>query len=144
MSEHEPTYLVLDWNEDFKLDAHVDVAGQQRFAVTGYIQKQRADGLYRAPLIPELFFGVDGSQLQTWSQYLEAGDHTILRRDSGNPYVPDDELSWQRISPPAPVRPQMPTPTRVATAPLALDMTTTIILILGVPIGLYILFKALK
>lgn len=142
MSEtREPEYVVLDWDEDFKLDAHVDVAGQQRFAVTGYIQKQKADGLYRAPLIPELFFGVDGSQLSTWSQYLDAGDHTILRRDGGNPYVPDDELYWQKVSP---ARQQTPAPTRVATAPLALDMTTTIILLLGIPIGLYVLFKALK
>lgn len=144
MSEHEPTYLVLDWDEDFKLDAHVDADGQQRFAVTGYIQKRRADGLYRAPLIPELFFGVDGSQLQTWSQNLTAGDHTILRRDSGNPYVPDDELSWQRVSSPAPSRPPMPTPTRVVSAPLALDMTTVLILVLGIPIGLYLLYKAVK
>lgn len=143
MSEHEPTYLVLDWDEDFKLDAHVDVAGQQRFMVTGYIQKRRADGVYRAPLIPELFFGVNGEQLDTWSQNLDAGDHTILRRDGGNPYVADNELAWEKVSNNHPQRPIPVTPSPTV-APLALDMTTTIILLLGIPIGLYLLYKAVK
>lgn len=129
MSEtREPTYLVLDWDEDFKLDAHVDADGQQRFIVTGYIQKRRADGLYQAPLIPELFFGANGQQLDSWSQYLTAGDHTILRRDSGNPFVPDHELFWSKVSGQEPQRAPrfQPAPaTRVVTQ--ALDLNTVII-----------------
>lgn len=137
--------LVLNWDEDFQLDAHVEADGQQRFIVSGFIQKQRAGGLYRAPLIPALFFGADGSQLSSWSQYLTAGNHTILRREGGKPYVPDGELYWQKVSAPnipapAPV-PRLPP---VSTIPTALDMTPILILLFGVPIGLYILFKALK
>lgn len=124
MSEtREPTYLVLDWDEDFKLDAHVDADGQQRFIVSGYIQKRRADGLYQAPIIPELFFGANGQQLDTWSQYLTAGDHTILRRDGGNPSVPEHELNWIKVSGQAPRRtpPTAPvTPTRVTTQEVTL------------------------
>lgn len=141
MSEtREPTYLVLDWNEDFKLDAHVDATGDQRFAVTGYIQKRRADGVYQAPLIPELFFGVNGQPLETWSQYLTTGDHTILRRDSGNPSVPDNELAWRKISDER--RTPLATPTRVVAS--ALDMNTTIMLVvvgLGAVGLLYYLIK---
>lgn len=139
MSEHEPTYLVLDWNEDFKLDAHVDSAGQQRFAVTGYIEKQRADGLYRAPLIPELFFGVNGEQLDTWSQNLTVGDHTVLRRDSGNPYVPDSELNWTKVPQPNRQAPQQTqqSATRVAT----MDLTLPIFILVGTPIILYAIYR---
>lgn len=128
MSEtREPQYVVLNWDEDFKLDARVDSDGQQRFGLIGFIQKRRADGVYQAPLIPELFYGADGTQLSTWSQYLTAGDHTILRRDSGNPFVPDSELAWQKIGE-APRRTPTPAtpPTRVVAS--ALDMNTTIIL----------------
>lgn len=139
MSEHEPPYLVLDWNEDFKLDAHVDSAGQQRFAVTGYIQKQRADGLYRAPLIPELFFGVNGEQLDTWSQYLTAGDHTILRRDSGNPFVPDSDLNWMKVSQ---ANRQAPTLAPVATTRVAtMDLTLPLFILVGTPVVLYAIYK---
>lgn len=121
MSEREPTYIVLDWNEDFKLDAHIDATGQQRVVLTGYIQKRRADGVYQAPLIPQLFFGVNGTQLDTWSQYLTAGDHTVLRRDSGNPTVPDHELYWSKvrdIPPRGHPQPTAPTPVTLTTLEL--------------------------
>lgn len=143
MSEtREPTYLVLDWNEDFKLDAHVDATGDQRFAVTGYIQKRRADGVYQAPLIPELFFGADGQPLETWSQHLTAGDHTILRRDSGNPSVPDSDLAWSKVSGQESPLSAPSTPTRVVAS--ALDVNTTIMLVvvgLGAVGLLYYLIK---
>lgn len=140
MSEtREPEYVVLDWNEDFKLDAHVDSTGQQRFGLIGYIQKRRADGVYQAPIIPELFYGVDGTQLSTWSQNLTAGDHTILRRDSGNPFVPDSELAWRKISDERRTAPA--TPTRVVTS--ALDTNTIMLVVVGLgAVGLlYYLIK---
>lgn len=141
MSEtREPTFLVLDWNEDFKLDAHVDADGQQRFAVMGYIQKRKGDGLYQAPLIPELFFGENGEQLHTWSQYLTAGDHTILRRDSGNPTVPDHELAWRKISETHERRQAQPTQTTVTYEIPVLPIA----LLIAVPLGLYLAYKALK
>lgn len=144
MSERDPTYIVLDWNEDFKLDAHIDATGQQRVVLTGYIQKRKADGLYQAPLVPELFFGANGQQLETWSQYLTAGDHTILRRDSGNPSVPDSELFWSKVSGQAPQRTPRTapaSPTRVTTS--ALDANTIILVVVGLgAVGLlYYLIK---
>lgn len=139
MSEtREPEYVVLDWNQDYKLDARVDSTGQQRFTLTGYIQKRRADGVYQAPLIPELFYGADGTQLSTWSQYLTAGDHTILRRDSGNPVVADSELAWRKVGGAPSVQ---ATPTRV-TATLEIPWFPIVVLV-GLPLGFYLLYKVL-
>lgn len=137
MSEtREPEYVLLDWEEDFKLDAHIDADGQQRFALMGYIQKRRADGIYRAPIIPELFYGVNGQQLDTWSQYLTAGDHTILRRDSGNPSVPDYELAWTKV---AEAHPQRPIPTN-ATVPQAMATGNEWLLVAGGALAIGVVF----
>lgn len=143
MSEtREPQYLELNEKEDFKLDAHVDSDGQQRFAVIGYLVRHTPDGVYRTPLIPEMFFGVNGEQLDTWSQYLTKGDHTILRRDSGNPHVPDSDLNWVKVSnaPQRPVTPQFPA--TLPAQPMAIPVVPILVLI-GVPVGLYLLYRAL-
>lgn len=141
MSEtREPQYLELDEKEDFKLDAHVDADGQQRFILTGYLVRRRADGVYRTPLLPEMFFGANGQQLDTWSQYLTAGDHTILRRDSGNPHVPDSELNWFKVS----TTPQRPAQQAMQPAVTRLEIPVVPILALvGVGLGIYVLYKVM-
>lgn len=144
MSEtREPQYLELDEKEDFKLEAHVDSDGQQRFSVVGYLVRRRPDGVYRTPLIPEMFFGVNGDQLETWSQYLTKGDHTILRRDSGNPKVPDSELNWVRVN--QTPFPQPATPSRPTTTTITYEIPVVpIALLIAVPVGLYLLIRALR
>ena len=140
MSEREPQYLELNENEDFRLDAHIDATGQRRVVVAGYLIRRRPDGVYRTPLIPQLFFGANGQQLDTWSQYLTAGDHTILRRDSGNPRVPDSDLYWFKVSG-APQRPQAPAQPTVTR--LEIPVFPLLVLFVGVPIGFYLLYRLL-
>lgn len=136
LSDREPTYLELNENEDFKLDAHIDVTGQQRIEATGYLIRRRPDGIYRTPLIPQMFFGANGQQLDTWSQYLTAGDHTILRRDSGNPKVPDSDLFWHKISEAQrPLQPQIPV-AKAATTELPLTYIVVGLVVVGVLIFL--------
>lgn len=134
----EPNYLVLDEHEDFSMQAHVDSDGYQRVAVQGYLQKRKSDGLYQAPLIPALFFGADGSQLDTWRQYLHAGDQTILRRDGGNPSVPDHELAWRKVE--SYQRPaSAPIPPTVVTADL-----TPVYVVGGLALVAFVLYLAVK
>lgn len=90
--------LVLNEDESFSLQANFEAPGYFRMALQGYITQQRSDGIYVAPLIPQLFYGVDGSQLQTWRQYVgTAGQHTILTRSGGQPTVPREELNWRKL-----------------------------------------------
>ena len=89
---------MLGWDESFSMQANVVSPGYQRIALRGYITERRADGLYAAPLIPQLFYGADGTQLTSWRQYLpQAGSQTILSRSAGLPRVPREELFWRRI-----------------------------------------------
>ena len=91
--------LVLDRDESFSLMANVTTPGYQRVVLRGYITERRPDGLYVAPLLPQLFFGVDGTQLTTWRQYVTGtGEQTILSRSAGSPMVPREELFWRKIS----------------------------------------------
>jgi len=61
--------------------------------------ERRADGTYIAPLIPQLFYGADGTQLQTWRQDIPtAGSQVILSRSGGQPSVPREELYWRKVS----------------------------------------------
>ena len=129
---------MLNENEDFKLDAHVDATGQQRIIVEGYLVRRKADGVYQTPLIPEMFFGANGQQLTTWSQYLTAGDHTVLRRDSGNPRVSDQDLFWMKVSGGAqPAVPVRQTPTRVIAT---VDWTPVFVLV-AIPLVFYAMYK---
>lgn len=130
------TYLELNEDEDFKLTAHVDSDGNQRVIATGYIIRRRNGAVYRAPLIPELFFGANGQQLQTWSQYLTAGDHVVLRRDSGNPHVPDSELYWQKVSEPPQRQPPAQTTVQTYEIPII-----PILVLMSIPFGLYLLYR---
>ena len=91
--------LVLDKDESFSMQANVTGPGYQSMVLRGYITERRGDGLYAAPLLPQLFYGADGTQLTTWRQYISGtGAQTILSRSAGSPMVPREELFWRKIS----------------------------------------------
>lgn len=89
---------MLDWDEYFSMQANVTSPGPQRIALRGYITERRPDGLYAAPLLPQLFYGADGTQLTTWRQDLTGtGEQTILSRSGGQPSIPKEELYWRKV-----------------------------------------------
>jgi len=92
--------LMLDKDEFFSMNAYVESPGEQTIALSGYLVEHRSDGTYIAPLIPDLFYGANGSQLQhSWRQnFTTTGDQTILSRSGGLPEVPRQELYWRKIS----------------------------------------------
>lgn len=91
--------LILDKDESFNLTANVTSPGQQSIVLRGFITERRPDGLYAAPLLPQLFFGADGTPLTTWRQYISGtGSQTILSRSAGSPMLPREELFWRKIS----------------------------------------------
>lgn len=92
--------IYLEKDEFFSMNAYVQALGDQTVALSGYLVEHRFDGTYVAPLIPDLFFGVNGTQLQhSWRQNFTAtGDQTILSRSGGEPSVPRNELYWRKIS----------------------------------------------
>jgi len=80
------------------MQANVTNPGPQRIALRGYITERRPDGLYAAPLLPQLFYGADGTQLSTWRQNISGtGSQTILSRSGGQPSIPKEELYWRRV-----------------------------------------------
>jgi len=90
--------LMLDWDESFSMQTNVTSPGPQRIVLRGYVTERRTDGLYAAPLLPQLFYGADGTQLTSWSQYLSGtGSQTILSRSGGQPSIPKEELYWRRV-----------------------------------------------
>jgi len=91
---------MLEQDQSFSMQANVTSPGWQTLALQGYLVERRADGVYIAPLIPQLFYGVDGSQLSTWRQYFSStGPQTILSRAAGGyPKVPKQELWWRKVS----------------------------------------------
>jgi len=90
--------LMLDIDKSFSMQANVTTPGYQRVVLRGYISERRPDGLYVAPLLPQLFYGADGSQLSTWRQYISGtGSQTILSRSAGSPMVPREELWWRKV-----------------------------------------------
>ena len=90
--------LVLDEDETFTLSAYVESPGYVRMPLRGYIREYRGDGVYIAPLIPQLFYGADGQPLSTWRQHLsQTGERVILSRAGGQPSVPRHELYWRKV-----------------------------------------------
>jgi hypothetical protein len=90
--------LMLDEDESFSLSAYIEAPGQVRVAPSGYLVSHRSDGTYIAPLIPQLFYGWNGAQLQTWRQDITAtGEQVILSRVGGEPSVPREELYWRKV-----------------------------------------------
>lgn len=103
---------MLDWDESFNMEAHVTNPGYQSMVLKGFITEQRSDGLYVAPLLPQLFYGADGTQLTTWRQYLDTtGSQTILSRSGGLPTIPKEELYWRKIRDTEEVKEAVPAPT---------------------------------
>ena len=92
--------LYLDEDQSFSLTANVTSPGYQRMVLKGFLVSRRSDGTYVAPLIPQLFYGADGTQLQTWRQNLtQTGSQVILSRAAGGyPKVPKQELYWRKVS----------------------------------------------
>ena len=92
--------LYLNEDDSFSLQANVTNPGYQRMVLKGYLVSKRSDGTYVEPLIPQLFYGVAGTQLQTWRQNIPtAGSQVIISRAAGGyPKVPKQDLYWRKIS----------------------------------------------
>ena len=89
---------MLDWKESFNMMANVTSPGYQGIVLRGYVTERIPDGLYAAPLLPQLFYGADGTQLTSWRQYISGtGSQTILSRSGGQPSIPKEELYWRRV-----------------------------------------------
>lgn len=137
--------LYLDENEYFSLNAYVQALGDQTVALSGYLVQHRPDGTYIAPLIPDLFFGVNGTQLQhSWRQNFTAtGDQTILSRSGGEPSVPRNELYWRKISNNGQMKKEEVQLVEVpGTGPPPIFWVPAVIL--GAIVGGYILYRAMK
>ena len=133
--------LMLDEEESFSFSANITSPGPQRTILKGYLVSRRPDGVYVAPIIPQLFYGADGSQLQTWRQDITtAGNQVIISRAAGGyPNVPKQQLYWRKIQNTKTVE----APTQVS-QPLAIETSWILPLIVIVGIGaagLYLLFK---
>lgn len=93
--------LYLEEDESFSMSGYVTSPGYQRISLQGYLVSNRSDGVYAAPLIPQLFYGADGNQLQTWRQNITGtGEQVLLSRSGGQPSVPRHELYWRKVSEP--------------------------------------------
>jgi len=140
--------LMLEENEYFSMNAHVQALGDQTIALSGYLVEHRSDGTYIAPLVPDLFYGVNGTQLQhSWKQNFTAtGDQTILSRSGGEPSVPRNELYWRKISenhvPKQEVQAVAPAPT-VQAVTLAVPWWIPLA-VLGIIVGGYAVYKIAK
>lgn len=123
------------------MSAYVEAVGNQRVALSGYLLERRADGAYVAPLIPQLFYGVSGTQLQTWQQYLPTtGNQVILSRSGGQPSVPREDLYWRKVESKTEVQPQIKAQTVTLVTP---NWVVPIVVIGGVlaVVTLYMIWK---
>ena len=135
---------MLNEDESFSLSAYVTTPGYQRTIIRGNLVSQRPDGVYIAPLIPQLFYGASGSQLQTWRQNLTTtGNQVIISRAAGGlPNVPKQQLYWRKVqdTKTAEFTPQVSKPLEIDYASL---ITSLIGLFAGIIVvaGLYFLVK---
>jgi hypothetical protein len=90
---------LIPYEGSFTLWGYVESPGYQTIIPQGYVSEVRNGETWIAPLIPELFYGADGSQLQhTWRQDLTStGEQMILSRVGGKPEVPREQLYWVRL-----------------------------------------------
>lgn len=132
--------LILDEDQSFTLTGYVESPGYQSILLKGYLVSRRSDGTYVAPLIPQLFYGASGEQLQTWRQWIpSAGEQVLLSRVAGMPEVPREELWWRKVS-----EPEVKEVEEKATAVPTLGATPTLILAvfaLGLGLGLLVFRK---
>jgi hypothetical protein len=137
-------YLLED--EYFSMNAYVQALGEQTIALSGYLVEHRSDGTYIAPLIPDLFYGVNGTQLQhSWRQNFTAmGDQTILSRSGGEPSVPRNELYWRKISNDHVQKEEVKTIETKTIEAQALPNWLVPAAIIGFIFGGYIVYKLLK
>ena len=135
--------LVLNEDEYFSMEANVTTPGYQTVALSGYLVERRADGTYIAPLIPQLFYGADGTQLQSWRQDIStAGSQVILSRSGGQPSVPREELYWRKVSEDHVEKEEVKAeqPTQV----MAIPSWVIPVAILGVIVGGFIIYRLAK
>jgi hypothetical protein len=92
--------LMLNKDQSFSMSAYVTSPGPQTIALSGYLVEKRNGETWVAPLIPQLFYGVDGQQLgPSWRQnFTQTGEQVILSRVAGHPDVPHEELYWRKVS----------------------------------------------
>lgn len=91
--------LMIPEEGSFSMTANVTAPGFQTVIPKGLLFSRRQGEVWVAPLIPQLFYGADGTQLATWRQYLpSAGSQVILSRVAGKPEVPREELWWRKVS----------------------------------------------
>ena len=131
--------LMLDEDESFSLTAYVTSPGTQRTVLTGYLVSRRSDGVYVAPIIPQLFYGASGSQLQTWRQNITTtGNQVIISRVAGGyPKVPKQDLYWRKIQ-------DTPTEAAPTTRPLVTEVPSWLIpaIVIGIgAVALYLLTR---
>lgn len=135
--------IYLENDEYFSMNAYVQSLGDQTIALSGYLVEHRSDGTYIAPLIPDLFFGVNGTQLQhSWRQnFTVTGDQTILSRSGGEPSVPRNELYWRKISNNGQMKKEE---VQLVEVPAPLPSWVIPVGILSAIVGGYILYRAFK
>ena len=136
--------VMLEEDEYFSMNAYVQTLGEQTIALSGYLVEHRPDGTYIAPLIPELFYGANGSQLQhSWRQNFTAtGDQVILSRSGGLPKVPREELYWRKVKEAEQPKAEQPmAPAVLAEAPNYWIIPT---LVLGIGIAIYAIYRLSK
>ena len=133
---------MLNEEESFSLSAYVTTPGYNRMVLRGNLVSQRPDGIYVASLIPQLFYGADGTQLQTWRQNITTtGNQVIISRGAGGyPNVPKQQLYWRKVQDikTVEVTPQV-------SKPLAIEIPSWLIPLIAVvgigAVGLYLLVK---
>ena len=128
--------LMLDEDDSFSISANVTSPGPQRTILQGYLVSRRSDGVYVAPLIPQLFYGASGSQLQTWRQNITTtGNQVIISRVAGGlPNVPKQELYWRKVQ-----DPQTAEVTSQVSKPLETDYTSLITALVGLIAGIVVI-----
>ena len=101
--------LVLDEDTPVSIQVYSTAPGYSSMVVSGMMTKEEGGVTYATPLLPSMFYGADGTQLEgSWRQYIPAaGSQTILSRSGGLPALPPDEdLFWRKVSGPKQVQPE--------------------------------------
>ena len=137
--------LMIDEDDSFSITANVTSPGYQRTILKGYLVSRRSDGVYVAPIIPQLFYGASGAQLgASWRQNITTtGNQVILSRAAGGlPNVPKQQLYWKKIrdTQTAEVTPQVSKPLETDYPAL---ITSLVGLFAGIVVvaGVYLLVK---
>ena len=132
--------LYLNEDQSFSMSANVVSPGYQSLVLKGYLLQDRSDGRYAAPLLPALFYGVDGLPLSTWRQYIpSAGSQVILSRSGGLPTLPREELAWQKVAEREVAEVEVEKPVEIVGVSLPIPLIVASIVCIGAGALLYIL-----